>query len=321
MIDILVQLAILVVSLAFLLFFADKLIDHAIKLARILGVSGTVIGLTLLAYGTSLPEFSVSTIASLYSHSDLAVSNIVGSSIYNIAIIMGITSIFVSLKLFSHKEKGRPWHGLRREWLFDGGMMMFSTLLLVALAFSGGISRPWGFVMLVAMGLFLYFILKKERNGERQPRHKGHPLVQLSYCVFFLMAVLATGYFTVNSAASLARLAGLSEWLIGATIVAAGTSLPETVVSIFSARKGQMGMSVGNIVGSNLFNIMAILGAASVISPLSINPGKIWIDLGFLLLITSMFFLQLLRGKITRTEGVVYVFLYALYVIHLLGFF
>jgi cation:H+ antiporter len=309
MFGIILDFLILLVSLGALVFIADKLINHSMKLAKILGVSGAVIGLTLLAYGTSMPEFAVSTIASFGAHDELSVSNIIGSNIYNVAIIMGAVALLVP---FAWKEE------LRRDGLF----MVTSTLAVILFALLGGISTLAGIGMVVALIAFSYYVIKMEkRKGEKKNhKEKGSSWKEFGWCVLFLIGVLIAGNFTVMFAVEFARGAGVSEWLIGSTIVAAGTSIPETVVSIISARKKQMGMSLGNIVGSNYFNVFWILGASAIVKPLAFSMQAIQMDLAFLTGITGLFFFALLRKRLSRLEGGLYIGLYALFVLYLLGF-
>jgi cation:H+ antiporter len=311
MIDFLVSFSLLIVSLAALLFVADKLINHSIRLASILGVSGTVIGLTLLAYGTSLPELAVSSISSFGGHDELSVSNIVGSNMYNVAVIMGLVALLVP---FAWKEN------LRR----DGWFMMATALLLILLGFIGGIGTLMGLAMCAVLIGYTYYVIRKE--GERHPygsahkkKHTGSARKEFIYCIVFLLGVLAAGNFTVMFAIEAARAGGISEWLIGSTIVAAGTSLPETVVSIVSARKKQMGMSLGNIIGSNYFNVMLILGASALVKPISFTLEGVWVDLVFMNAVTALFLFALHRGRLKRWEGAAFIGIYILFVAYLLG--
>lgn len=304
-----VNFGLLIVSLAALIFIADHLIDHSVKLAAIFGVSEAVIGLTVLSYGTSMPEFAVSSITSIQVHDQLSISNIIGSNIYNIAMIIGIVAL---LTPFIWKDD------LKRDGLF----MIASTVALILLAFMGGISSLIGVLMAIALAGYTYYVIKSDKRTHHDcgviKKQNESALKELSWCVILLAGVLVAGYSTVHFAVQTARSAGVSEWLIGATIVAAGTSLPETVVSIISAKKGQMGMSLGNIVGSNYFNIMWILGFAAALGPLSLSISQIWGDLVFLCILTFLFFIALVRKSIGKYEGVAYIGIYALYVLYLL---
>ncbi len=309
MIDPLIYFGLLIVSLTALIFIADRLIDHSVKLAALLGISEAVIGLTVLAYGTSMPEFAVSSIASAQAHVQLSISNVVGSNIYNVAVIMGIVAL---LTPFAWKVD------LRRDGLF----MLASTGALVLVAFIGGISSPLGVVMVVALAGYTYYVVKSYKRTNHDPgvtrNQNGALRKEIGWCALLLAGVLLAGYGTVTFAVQTARSAGVSEWLIGATIVAAGTSLPETVVSIIAARKGQMGMSLGNIVGSNYFNILWILGFAAAVRPLSFSIAEIGVDLIFLSIIMFLFFIALAKKRIRTYEGVAYIGIYALYLLYLL---
>ena len=305
----LIYFGLLIVSLAALIFVADRLIDHSVKLAALLGISEAVIGLTVLAYGTSMPEFAVSSIASVQAHVQLSISNVVGSNIYNVAVIMGIVALLTS---FTWKVD------LRR----DGVFMLASMGALILVAFIGGISSPIGVVMVVALAGYTYYVVTSLKRTDRDSvvgNNPGESLrKELGWCALLLAGVLLAGYGTVTFAVQTARSAGVSEWLIGATIVAAGTSLPETVVSIIAARKGQMGMSLGNIVGSNYFNILWILGFAAAVRPLSFSIAEIGVDLTFLSIIMFLFFIALARKRIGTYEGAAYMGIYALYLLYLL---
>jgi cation:H+ antiporter len=309
MIEPFIYFGLLIVSLAALILIADRLIDHSVKLAALLGISEAVIGLTVLAYGTSMPEFAVSSIASAEAHVQLSISNVIGSNIYNVAVIMGIVAL---LTPFTWKVD------LRR----DGVFMLASTGALILLAFRGGIASPIGLLMVLALAGYTYYVVTSLKRTHRASEVTNNPneslRKELGWCALLLAGVLLAGYATVTFAVQTARSAGVSEWLIGATIVAAGTSLPETVVSIIAARKGQMSMSLGNIVGSNYFNILWILGFAAAVRPLSFSIAEIGVDLIFLSIISSLFFIALAKKRIRTYEGAAYVGIYALYLLYLL---
>jgi len=304
---ILVEAVILFASLAALVLFADKLVDSSVRLARAFGIGASVIGLTLVAYGTSLPEFSVSTISALSGHSDLSISNVVGSNIFNVAVILGLVALMSNVRV---KEA----HFIKR----DVGFMLFSTLLLVGLAYVGGISRIAGLLMAVLLAGYTYLVIKKERDNNNLRDNSVSRLREAGVVVFGLVGVLVSGKYVVGSAINVAHLLGVSEWLIGATIVAAGTSLPELAVSVISARKGEFGLSVGNIVGSNIFNILWILGVAAMLKPLPIAFSAIWIDLLVLVVITAFLSWCLFKKRITKVEGVLYLAIYLGYLYYLI---
>jgi cation:H+ antiporter len=201
--------------------------------------------------------------------------------------------------------------------------MIASTVILIPLALFGGISSFVGILMVIVLALFTYYVIKSgkktDENGNKIRKEKGSARKEFLYCCILLLGVLIAGNFTVQFAIETARLAGVSEWLIGSTIVAAGTSMPETVVSIISARKKQMGMSLGNIVGSNYFNVFWILGVSAMIKPLSFTMQAVWFDIVILSVITALFFAALMKRSISRFEGCAYLVIYAFFVFYLLG--
>ncbi len=304
-----IQFGILVLSLAGLMVFAEKLIDSSAKLAKAFGITEAVIGLTLLAYGTSLPEFAVSSIASVESHPELSISNVLGSNIFNIAFILGLAAF---IRPFSIKEA----HMIGR----DNYMMVATALLLAALLFFfGGISRPAGFMMVLLVLGYTYYLLKHDRSSNQLKKDETiSKLREGSIVLACLLVIIISGKFTVDSAVAVAKGFGVTEWLIGATIVAAGTSLPELAVSITAAKKGFFGMSVGNIIGSNIFNILWILGFAAALNPLYMNFELIKWDSVFLLAVTFLLAYHLIRTRISRNEGILYLFLYLGYIVYLL---
>lgn len=173
--------------------------------------------------------------------------------------------------------------------------------------------------MVVFIAGYTYLIIRHDRGYSNVESDKNLSKIKEAAVVVLLLAgVLISGYFTVDYAVKLARSAGVAEWLIGATIVAAGTSLPETVVSIIAARKGEYAMSIGNIVGSNIFNILWILGFASILHPLTIDFHKIYPDLIFLVTITLFLYAGLCKGRLTKGEGMLYISLYIGYIYYLL---
>lgn len=309
--NLLIQSSILIVSLAGLIIFAEKLIDASAKLAKAFGITEAVLGLTLLAYGTSLPEFAVSSISSIESHPELSISNVLGSNIFNIAFILGLAAF---IRPFSVKEA----HMIGR----DNYMMVATALLLVALLFFfKGISRTAGLMMVLLVIGYTYYLLKHDRSSNQMKKDETVSKLREAGIVFAcLLVVIISGKFTVDSAVAVAKGFGVSEWLIGATIVAMGTSLPELAVSITAAKKGFFGMSVGNIVGSNIFNILWILGFAAVLNPLSVDFSMIQWDSIFLLLVTLLLAYHLIKTKVSRKAGIIYISIYLGYIAYLLTY-
>jgi len=305
--DTIISLIKLIASLSLLVVLGGRLIDSSARLARAFGISSAVIGLTVLAYGTSLPEFSVSSIAALKHHGGISVANVIGSNIYNVAIVLGIASILSPVIIKDDILAKR-----------DGIIMLLATAFLVFLAYLGGIGRFTGIAMVGIVMIYTYIIVRYDRiNNGIDSDNNISRVKEMALAALLLAGVLVSGNFTVDSAIELAASAGVTEWVIGATIVAAGTSLPETVVSIIAARKGEIGMSVGNIVGSNIFNILWILGFSSTLYPLKIEFDAIIIDLTVLSFLSVMLYIGLARRRLTKAEGVLYIAIYLFYVFHL----
>lgn len=308
--EIIIELLKLLASLGALLFLAERLIDAAVKLSRAFGVSPAVIGLTLLAYGTSLPEFAVTSLAAVKGYSSIAIANVIGSNIYNIAVVMGIVSLMTPITV-------RDGEFIRR----DGIVMLFATALLSILIAGGGIGRPTGMVMVLSTVYYTHYILKDDRtNSDIEPDARISWEKEALVVILLMGGVLVSGNVCVDAAANLAKLAGVSEWVIGATIIAAGTSLPETVVSIIAAKRGEFGMAIGNIVGSNTFNILWILGFASILNPLPVTISSTHIDLIFLSAVSILFYAGLARKKLSRVDGGLYLAIYSGYILYQFAF-
>ncbi|MDP2767879.1 MAG: calcium/sodium antiporter [Candidatus Methanoperedens sp.] len=307
--NLLIQFSILVLSLAALIVFVEKLIDASAKLAKASGITEAVIGLTLLAYGTSLPEFAVSSISAIKSHPELSISNVLGSNIFNIAFILGLAAFIRPLTVKEAHMRGR-----------DNYMMVAAALLLVALFFFfGGISRTAGLIMVLLVISYTYYLLKHDRTTNQLKKDETiSKLREAGIVLACLLVVIISGKFSVDSAVAVAKGLGVTEWLIGATIVAAGTSLPELAVSITAAKKGFFSMSVGNIIGSNIFNILWVLGFAAAINPLYLEFAQIKWDSMFLLGVTFLLAYHLIRTRVSRIEGALYLAIYLGYIIYLL---
>lgn len=303
---ILYQFVILIFSLILLVFFSDKLIDASAKLAKALGISDVVIGLTLLAYGTSLPEFSVAIISAIASHPQISVSNVIGSNIVNVALIIGMAAL---VRPFQAKLANR-----------DNLIMILSTILLASLVyFSEEIHRISGAMMVFSIMGHTYYTLRHDRINNTTKKDATIPKLKESIIVVIcLLVVVISGKLTVNSAVAVAKGLGVTEWMIGATIIAIGTSLPELAVSLSAARKGFFSMSIGNIVGSNIFNILWVLGFAAALGKISLSFSMIKWDIVFLIVVTFLFSFHLIKASISRIEGVVYLALYTAYIAYLL---
>ncbi len=286
------SLALLVVAVAVLWVGAEQFVEAAVRLARRFGVSGTVVGLTVVAVGTSLPELAVTVEASLGGRSMLAVGNVVGSNIYNIAVVLGLVAL-VRLIRVSQRV-------LHRDVL----AVLGATGLLVAVLFDGRVSRLEGFGLLAVYATYVVVLLRFADATTHEPTDVDPPKrFDALRLVGGLVLVVVAGQLLVDSAVTLARFAGVSDYVIGATVVAVGTSTPELAVSVVALVRGRSGVSVGNVLGSNLLNVLVVLGLAATIQPLVASAaafdGALW-----LAGLTALLAVALWTGRrLTRPEG------------------
>lgn len=305
----------LLVGLAGLYFGGNWLVTGASRLARSLGVSALVVGLTVVAIGTSAPELLVSVSAALSGSSDIALGNVIGSNIANIGLILGISGLIYPISV--HVTL------LRREIPI---MIMIAFAAYVLLS-DGTVSRTDGFMLLAAMVAFLTFVVLSARK-EQKIKHnipEDEEDVQfdpqsinrareLGRVVLGIVVLMVGAQFTVDNATSIARAIGISELVIGVTLVAVGTSLPELVTSVMAAFKRESDIAIGNVVGSNIFNLVAILGTTAAIQPINVQPQIIafdgWVMLGFSLLVLPF----ALNRKLERLETFIFLTGYGAYI-------
>ncbi|MBP5265299.1 MAG: calcium/sodium antiporter [Lachnospiraceae bacterium] len=288
---------------------ADFFVEGSSSVAKTLKVPSLVIGMTVVAMGTSLPELSVSVTASLNNANSLAISNVVGSNLFNLIVVLGASALVCDIPVSRDV--------LRRDMPFS----ILCAVLLVVLGFIGnGLGHVDGIILLVIfvgfLGVMVHSALKARRSAqeaaEEEEEIKVLPIWKsLIFIVGGAVAIKFGGDFVVDSAVTLATLLGASETLIGLTIVACGTSLPELVTSMVAAKKNEMDMAVGNVVGSNVFNILLILGTAATISPVDLLTENI-IDIA-ILVVASLLIMLFSRSshKINRSEGAIMLLCYA----------
>lgn len=298
--------------MAVVLWGAGRFTDGACALARRLKVSELVIGLTVVALGTSLPEFIVSFMSVLRGSGDMSVGNIVGSNVFNTLVVIGASSIMLGMKVESSLLKR------------DLPLMFVASVLLIIFAGVNRVISLWE--GLAFMAFFLVYTLIAYRIGlrDRKAAQQVAPSEQMPFWKIFLFiligmaALVVGGSSLVNNAAAVARRFEISESVIGITILAAGTSLPELVTSIVAARRGSEGLALGNAIGSNIFNIAFVLGICSTISPIVVTEMTLtdWVMLiGSCLLV---WLLALTGRKLSRKEGVVLILCYLVYLVLLL---
>ena len=311
------NIIILIVGFAALVKGADIFVDGSANLARRFRVPSLIIGLTIVALGTSMPELAVSTTAAIQGANEIALSNVVGSNIFNLLVVLGLCAVISPVPVDRAV--------LHRDFPLN---IVTTLLVLIVIAFPGIISgtfsslgmddiagivtRPLAIILLV---LFIAYIVYLIYDSKKHPVYEEEaqlpPLFKsILFVVIGLILIIAGGKAVVYASQEIARTAGMSETLIGLTIVAIGTSLPELVTSIVAARKGETALAVGNVIGSNIFNLLFILGVSAAIHPVSVNMASIY-DLTILFAVTMLSFIFTLSGKkINRAEGICMLALY-----------
>ena len=296
---------------------ADFFVDGASAIAQKLKVPSLVIGLTIVAMGTSLPELAVSVTASISGNNALSVSNVVGSNLFNLMVVLGLSAVLTPIIVSEDT--------LKKDY-------PFSVACAIALLVMGAIGMELGHVDgIILLVVFVGFIIFQVRAGLRHRREvlasgatedeeeiKDMPYWQaILFIVGGAAAIKFGGDFVVNSAVDIATAFGLSQTLIGLTIVALGTSLPELVTSVVAAKKGELDMAVGNVVGSNIFNILMILGVAAAISPITFLMENM-VDIAILLAFSIITYLFCRTNKqLGKKEGAAMLALYAAYMVYI----
>ena len=292
---ILIDIGIIVACCVALAKGADLLVESAARIAKRIGMSQLVVGLTIVAFGTSAPEFAVTVSAALNNHADISVANVVGSNIFNLGFILGGCAILYAIET----DKYMIWR--------DGTILVLITLFLIPLLSDLEISRFEGASMFALLVAYLAYLFFGKRSGEADVPEGSAQWHDVPIMLVGLALIIAGGQFLVESAVELARFFGLSEWIIGATIIAAGTSLPELVTSLVAIHKKHSGISAGNLIGSNIFNTLGVLGAAGMIRPLAVDAAAMesLIALsGFTVLVVIM---MRTGWKLSRFEGIMLV--------------
>jgi cation:H+ antiporter len=287
-----IDVGLIAVAVAGLWLGATLFVDHAARLARRAGLSDLVIGLVVVAFGTSAPEFAVTVDAALVGSADVAVANVVGSNLFNLAILGGVV-------LVAGASVRVPRPLVRR----DGPVTVAATALVGLFVLDYRVSRPEALLLLGVFSVYLVGLLRSETNPDvdvpTAPARWFSPLLAL----VGLGVVVGGATLLVGSASDLARVLGASEWLIGLTVVAVGTSAPEIAASVVAARRGLATVAVGNVVGSNAFNLLAVLGTAASLRPLRVDPAALG-DVAWLFALSVAAVVALGSGRrVTRGEG------------------
>lgn len=300
---------ILIVGMLFLVKGADFFVDGSASVAKILKVPSLIIGLTIVALGTSLPEASVSITAGMAGNNELALSNVVGSNIFNTLVVVGCSAMIAPFVM--HRDI------VKRDLIIN----LIVSVALCAFMFDGVLSRLDGILLLIGLVAFMLILIRsalryrvEEEMVEALPIGKSIILI-----IIGVAAIILGGNFVVSGASDIARQWGMSDTLIGLTIVSIGTSLPELVTSVVAARKGESSLSLGNAIGSNILNILFILGISGTLTPIAVTPENI-IDVAVLIGV-ALFVLILARfnDKMTRMKAAVFIGLYAIYMAYIIA--
>ena len=305
--NVILQILVLAAGFVLLVKGSDYFVDGSAGLAARFGIPQLVIGLTVVAMGTSAPEAAVSITAAFRDNADICVGNIVGSNILNVLIILGIASVIVPIRVADSTIR------------YEIPYMIGFSILLVFLGYDQTVDRLDGGILLAAFVAYLtyLFVCARKNKCEEQPVHQTGLPKQLGYILGGMAAIILGSKLAVYAATNIATLAGVSERFIGLTIVALGTSLPELFTSVAAARKGNADIAIGNIVGSNIFNILFIVGLTSMITrvpyaPKFILDGAVMTGVGVLLLICV-----LRKKQLTRVGGIIMLVCYAGYFAYL----
>lgn len=301
-------------GLVLLILGGDFLVKGSVALALRMRVSMVVIGLTVVSFATSAPELIVSVYSALTGHPDMAIGNVIGSNIANISLVLGLTALVYPLSF------------KKRLYQFDIPVMLSACVLFAIFLFTNALLEAWeGFVFIVLLGLLTLYLIQKSRKQELLSKEVNVNSISLFKLSFYLVSggtfLYFGSHFLVNGASGLAREIGLSERIISVSIVAFGTSVPELAASIIAALKKQKDLSIGNLIGSNIFNVLAVLGITSMVKPIavldqSLLTNDIWWMLGISVLLYPLMFL-FKKDHFGRVEGLVLLMVYTIYILFL----
>jgi len=304
------DVVLIIAGVAMVLYGADRLTEGASALARRMNVSEIIIGLTIVAAGTSAPELFVSLVSALKGTPDMAIGNVVGSNTMNAMLIVGCAAVVAPMSISRNT--------VRKDIPFA----VAASVLLPLLTIDAAIGLIDGIILLAGFAAFMYYTLSQAKTGEAAPSDETkmqNPWLSVFFVVLGLALLVIGSNIFVDSASRVAYALGLSEAVVGLTIVAGGTSLPELATSVVAARKGQSAIAIGNVIGSNVFNILMILGLTATISPMQIQ-GITHIDLLMMLgSIVMVWLFSRTKYTVERWEGVLLAVVYIAYVCWLLS--
>lgn len=307
--------ALFIAGFALLIKGADLLVDGAASVAKKFNISNLAIGLTVVAFGTSAPEFAVNIFSSLSGKTDIAIGNIIGSNIANIFLILGAAAIVYPLTV----QKSTTWKEIPMSLLAAAMVGLMANDIAIDKGASNVITRIDGLVLLSFFIIFLYYIYGIAKAGNGFTEEKVEEMRAGKSLLFIgagLVALVVGGKWIVDGAVVIAEAFGVSQAVIGLTVVAVGTSLPELATSVVAAYRKHADIAIGNVVGSNIFNVFWILGVSSIINPLPLQPGSNF-SIGIMVLASILLFAVLFIGKkhvMERWQGGLFLGVYAAYI-------
>lgn len=305
-----VCIILLLVGFVLLIKGADYFVDGASELASKLGIPSMIIGLTIVAFGTSAPEAAVSVTSALTKSNAIAVSNIIGSNIFNLLAVIGLTSILYKIDIDNVT--------LKEDFPL---LVLSSILLLIFMYTTNTITRLEGIALLIILAVYIYRLIKRSKSEESDIEEKKNPLSPIKiflYIILGIIGIILGGNLVVENAKTIAIALGMSETLVGLTIVSIGTSLPELVTSITAALNKKPGIALGNAIGSCIFNILFILGLTNTISPIK-TTNVMHIDTIIMIVLTIItFILAYDKEDFNRKDGIILVTLFIAYMIFII---
>ena len=286
------DIGLLILGLVILIFGGELLVQSAVSFAEKFGVSSFLIGVTVVSFGTSIPELMVSIQAAMDQAADIAIGNVLGSNIANIALVLGVSVVIRPLSITTNTYKLSWW------------VMLISSLLFILFLLDNVITKMEGLLLIAGLFCFIFFSIKRNIPNEESIISKINIQTGILFFVLGSIGLYFGSELFVESAISIASFFNVPKFVIGITVVALGTSLPELVTSIVALMKGQNNISLGNLIGSNIFNVFAVLGITSLFQELGTSSILLFLDFGVMLAVILVFGYQLfIRKKISRTAG------------------
>lgn len=302
---IIIQVVLLLVGFVFLIKGSDMFVDGASSIASLLKIPTVIVGLTIVAFGTSAPEAAVSITSSITGNNAMAVSNVIGSNMFNLLMVIGVSALLSELLM----EKSV----LDQDLPFLVGI---TALFAAFIVINWNISSIEGIILLIILAIYLYFVIRnamKSSDAQQVEKPKLTTKKSILFMIIGLIGIVLGGDLVVDSASYIAIALGMSETLVGLTIVAIGTSLPEFVTSLTALKKGENQLVIGNVIGSNIFNILFVLGASSAISAIPLDSSML-IDVIFMVVVTVICFIfGKTQDKFDKKEGAILILLFAVY--------